>query len=85
MVGRGLSFMVSSTWENGASGGGAASNPAGCPDNTDAGDGRVGTGKAGTGVIIGTGSGWVVSGGVGMLEHCFVCCERGWALASWTA
>ena len=68
-VGGGLGSMVSSTWKGGASGGWAASNPAGCPDNTGAGGGRVFTGEAGTSGIIGTGSGWVLSGGVVVLEH----------------
>ena len=56
MVGRGPGSLVSLTGKGVDIGGGEASNPAGCPDNTGADGGRVCTG-----VIIGTGSGRLVS------------------------
>ena len=64
MVGRGPGSLVSFTGKGGDIGGGEASNPAGCPDNTGADGGRVCTG-----VIIGTGSGRLVFMVVGVLGH----------------
>ena len=53
MVGRGPGSLVSLTGKGVDIGGGEASNPAGCPDNTGADGGRVCTG-----VIIGCGCAW---------------------------